>query len=190
MPYLINQHAGATNIDIGLLPYLKYFHGVSSMLDIGCGPGGNVEYARSLGIDAYGVDGDSEGLSQKPYFQLVDYRMGSSAYRNTFDIGWSVEFAEHVEEAYLENCFLAYKKCKSVIFTAAPPGWGGIGHVNERESSYWTEQFEARDFKLDEKMTTLIREVSCLIFNNNVRPPKKQFVKNRGIFFQNMEHRR
>ena len=190
MPYLINQHAGATNIDIGLLPYLKYFHGVSSMLDIGCGPGGNVEYARSLGIDAYGVDGDSEGLSQKPYFQLVDYRMGSSAYRNTFAIGWSVEFAEHVEEAYLENCFLDYKKCKSVIFTAAPPGWGGIGHVNERESSYWTEQFEARDFKLDEKMTTLIREVSCIILNKNVRPPKKQFVKNRGIFFQNMEHRR
>ena len=189
MPYLRNQHAGATNIDVGLLPYLKYFHGVSSMLDIGCGPGGNVEYARSLGIDAYGVDGDSEELSKQPYFQAVNYQSGASAYRNDFDIGWSVEFAEHVEEVYSENYFLDYKKCKSVVFTAAPPGWGGVGHVNEREISYWIEQFEARGFQFDEDMTKTIREVSCLIFNNNIRPLRKQFIKNRGLFFQNVDHR-
>lgn len=188
MAYLSNQHAGATNIDIGLLPYLKYFHGVSSMLDIGCGPGGNVEYARSLGIDAYGVDGDSVELSLKPYFQAVDYQSGSSTYRNTFDIGWSVEFAEHVEEEYSENYFLDYKKCKSVIFTAAPPGWGGIGHVNERENSYWIEKFEGHGFKFSDEMTTVAREVSCLIFRNRLRPQRKQFVKNRGLVFQNMEY--
>tara|TARA_B100001059_G_C17668099_1_gene493040 strand:+ start:128 stop:706 length:579 start_codon:yes stop_codon:yes gene_type:complete len=184
--YILNQHAGATSIDINALPYLKDHMSVKSLLDIGCGPGGNVEYARSIGVDAFGIDGDQTILPQKPYFSKVDYSIGSSNLSKTFDIGWSVEFAEHIEERYIENFMRDYKKCSSIIFTAAPPGWGGVGHVNEQKKAYWIKRFEKNGFSYNPKKTTLVRRVSCLVFKGSIRAPKKQFVKNRGLVFDNL----
>ena len=34
-----NEHAGATNIDIGIMPFLKNNSNIESILDVGCGPG-------------------------------------------------------------------------------------------------------------------------------------------------------
>jgi len=109
--YLQNQHAGATSIDIKLLPFVKDQLNVGSLLDIGCGPGGNVEFARHLGIQAYGVDGDINVLPKKAYFEYVDYSRGYSSFIQKFDLGWSVEFAEHIAERYIPNFMMDYKKC-------------------------------------------------------------------------------
>ena len=185
MNYTQNQHAGATSIDIGAIPFLKQFLGVKNLLDIGCGPGGNVEYARSGGIDAYSLDGDVNTIPNKPYFKHVDYREESGGFQGPFDIGWSVEFAEHVPEEYMHNFFVDYKKCKKLIFTAAPPGWGGNGHVNEQNDEYWLKKFSENGFDFDADLTKVIRDVSKLIFRGQVRMPKKQFVKNRGLVFIN-----
>lgn len=155
------------------------------MLDIGCGPGGNVEYARFGGIDAFGIDGDQSTLPNKPYFQKVDYRYATSSFEGPFDLGWSIEFAEHIGESYIENFFNDFAKCKRIIFTAAPPGWGGVGHVNEQPESYWVEKFDKFGFVYDSELTKTIRKVSNLVFKGQIRMQKKQFVQNRGLVFRN-----
>jgi len=184
MSYLLNQHAGATSIDIGVIPFLKDICGVKTLLDIGCGPGGNVEYCRSLAIEAYGIDGDDTTLPSKSYFVHADYRRGPSSFCGPFDIGWSVEFAEHIPEEYTPNFFADFKKCRTVIFTAAPPGWGGVGHVNEQHEQYWIGKFTDNGFAFDPLLTHVVRHISNLTFKGEIRRPKKQFVKNRGLVFR------
>ena len=182
---IINEHAGSTNIDIGLVPFLKKNSNIKSILDVGCGPGGNVNYCHKLGFDAYGIDGDKETLPKYPNFEYVDYRYYSSNFKGPFDLCWSVEFAEHIEEQYIDNFLIDYKKCKALIFTAAPKGWGGEGHVNEQDESYWINKLERSGFRLNPEYTKGIRETSILTFNGQVRRKIKQFIQNRGLYFEN-----
>ena len=180
-----NEHAGSTNIDIGLVPFFKKNSNIQSILDVGCGPGGNVKYFQKFGFDAYGIDGDKETLPKNSNFEYVDYRHYSSTFKGPFDLCWSVEFAEHIEEQYIDNFLMDYKKCKALIFTAAPKGWGGEGHVNEQDENYWINRLEGSGFKLNIEYTNGIRETSTLTFNGEVRRAKKQFIRNRGLFFVN-----
>lgn len=181
-----NEHAGSTNIDIGLVPFLKENSNIKSILDVGCGPGGNVKYFQKIGFEAYGIDGDKETLPKSSNFDYVDYRKGSSKFKGPFDLCWSVEFAEHIEEQYIDNFLIDYKKCKALIFTAAPKGWGGAGHVNEQSEKYWITKLENSGFKFNLEYTIGIRQKSVLTFNDTVRRPKKQFIRNRGLYFKNI----
>ncbi len=36
--------------------------------------------------------------------------------------------------------------CRPVAFTAASPGQGGTGHINEQPAGYWTARFAARGY--------------------------------------------
>ena len=182
---IVNEHAGSTNIDVGLFSFLKKNSDIKSIFDIGCGPGGNVDFCKNLGFQAYGVDGDKNSIPKRNNFKYVDYRFGPSDFNDQFDLAWSIEFAEHIEEKYIENFVKDYLKCKILIFTAAPIGWGGVGHVNEQNQDYWIKKLESYGFKLDIEATNLIRKVSTLEFKNEIRQKRKQFVKNRGLLFIN-----
>jgi hypothetical protein len=55
-----------------------------------------------------------------------------------------------------------------VVFTAAPPGQGGTGHVNEQPQSYWIDRFRAEGMEYDE---TWSREVATRFEREGVRSP-------------------
>ena len=186
MNFMQHQHAGSTNIDIGLFNYLARHSNFKTILDVGCGPGGNVNYCNKLGYEAFGIDGDEKTLPKGPNFQIVDYRTQSSSFKGPFDLCWSVEFAEHIEEKYISNFTKDFQKCRHLIFTAAPPGWGGTSHLNEQNEEYWIKTLGEYDFILDIKKTNIIRKISLLEFDNRIRIPRKQFVQNRGLFFNNL----
>jgi hypothetical protein len=102
-----------------------------SAIDIGCAEAG-LDIARARGLDAH-------------RFNLAADRWTGS---ERFDIAVSMETAEHLPasaaERYVELlCSLA----PVVIFTAAPPGQGGIGHLNEQPREYWTELFKTHGFQ-------------------------------------------
>jgi 2-polyprenyl-3-methyl-5-hydroxy-6-metoxy-1,4-benzoquinol methylase len=46
------------------------------MLDIGCGPGGMIEMAESIGISAWGIDGDPFVDRKKKNVTIQDYTKG------------------------------------------------------------------------------------------------------------------
>ena len=65
-----------------------------------------------------------------------------------FELVFCVEVAEHIdaeyEEIVLDN--IVMHACKWIVFTGAPPGQTGLGHVNCRSKEYWADRFGERGF--------------------------------------------
>lgn len=182
MNFKENQHGGGTNVDIEALRYAKERWNTRTMIDIGCGTGGQVFEAAALGIDAYGVDGTNE-IPKSNTFQQVDYRTDSSNFDMDFDLGWSVEFVEHVDETCIPIFMKDFQKCKRVILTAAPPFWGGKNHVNEQTEIYWVKVFKEYGFDINLEETMSVRKASVTLMNGERRKDRQQFVKIRGLVF-------
>lgn len=177
LPEHLGGHCGITHTDAGCLEFVSKSLGVKSMLDIGCGPGGMVDYARSVNIEGYGVDGDftiDRGNISK-HITIHDYEQGTSDIETPVDLIWSVEFLEHVDEKCQENYMKDFQLGKYAIITYAPIGWGGHHHVNCNTEEYWIDVFSKYGFNLDEEYTKHIREKSTM---------KRDFIRDRGLFFR------
>lgn len=65
----------------------------------------------------------------------------------TFDLALCLEAAEHLPAAAAGELVRALTEAAPVVvFSAALPGQGGEGHVNEQPPSYWASLFAARDY--------------------------------------------
>ena len=122
------------------------------MIDVGCGPGGQVELARKHDIEAFGIDGDYTLKRAKPYYFLHDFTKGVFPCKRRFDLAWCVEFLEHVEEKYQPSYMALLQHAERVVCTSAPPGWEGFHHVNCREQAYWIKVFKKYGFVFDKKI--------------------------------------
>ncbi|EED35420.1 conserved hypothetical protein [Luminiphilus syltensis NOR5-1B] len=135
--------------------------GVTSVLDVGCGEGHAAGFFLELGCDVQGVDGSAEALrdSAIPKNHVRhDFTAGPYHPLRRFDMVWSCEFVEHVEERYCENFLATFATAEQYIFmTAAPPGQPGWHHVNCQPSSYWVSKVEQRGFALSQHLTDRAR---------------------------------
>jgi SAM-dependent methyltransferase len=171
----LGGHAGRTHIDEGTLRCLQgRLPTLRSMLDIGCGPGGMENVASRLGIRWTGVDGDAR---VEPTF-CWDFTSGTFDHSFSYDLAWSVEFVEHVEERFLPNCLKAFQLCDHVFMTHAPPGKHGHHHVNCRSHDYWLGAFAAAGFDFDPNLTSEIRAASTM---------GREFTRNTGLVFHRHE---
>lgn len=171
----LGGHLGITHVDHGALRWLRDHFSVRSMLDIGCGPGGMRRIAESLGVSWVGVDGDASVLTPSPQHILHDFTRGPLILRVQFDLAWSTEFVEHVEERYILNYMPAFERCRLVLLTGAPPGKSGHHHVNCRTGEYWRGVFASRGFALDEGATAAIRQASTMA---------REFIRKYGLVFR------
>jgi len=147
---------------------------IKSMLDIGCGPGGMVEYSNFIGVYSVGIDGDESVKKDKNYILIHDYTLGELQLNETFDLVYSTEFLEHVEEKFVSYFMPSFQKGKLVFCSAAPPGQSGHHHVNCQSKEYWIKKFKEYGFKYNESITEKISSTSDDIV-----------VKNNGMFFEN-----
>ena len=60
--------------------------------------------------------------------------------------------------------------------------WMERTSVNPQEEDYWIARFEENGFKLDESKTRFLRNN----YMNLGKKGKKAFVKNRGLYFNNV----
>ena len=162
-----------THVDAGALDCLVEQYDIRSMLDVGCGPGGMVVIATDAGIRAVGVDGDWKLSDQVQAmarrrrghmeFVLHDYTTGPIDL-GPFDLGWCVEFLEHIEQQYLDNVFASLRACRVVFCTHAIPIESSTGHhhVNVRPEAWWISEFERRGFRYDEPVTMAVRTASTM----------------------------
>jgi len=146
VPPHLGGHSNKTWIDRGSLQYMYDNYDVRTMIDVGCGPGGQVAEARKLGIEATGFDGDH---TVNPDI-LIDFTKADYYTDETWDLAWCVEFLEHVEEQYLPNYMTLVSKCKYVICTAST--WPGPLHVNCKEKDYWVEKFNEYGFAFSQEI--------------------------------------
>jgi hypothetical protein len=76
-----------------------------------------------------------------------------------YDLAVSLEVAEHLDPRAGGQLIITLTSLAPlVLFSAAAPGQGGIGHVNEQWPRYWRSLFEARGFKMLDILRPLIRE--------------------------------
>ena len=178
LPMHLGGHENETHIDEGALNYLLNKFNIKSFLDIGCGPGGMVELAYKKNLKSIGIDGDFTLKRERPEFYIThDYTTGPAPLNDEiWDLGWSCEFLEHVEEKYMDNYMDSFLKCKYIIITHALPGQGGHYHVNEQTPNYWFIKFGERGFLFDLKTTNEVRQASTM---------KERFMRTTGLFFWN-----
>ena len=175
LPDHLGGHQGRTHNDQATLEYFINTHSITSMLDVGCGPGGQVLTALDLGLDAQGIDGDYIVDRPGDHWCIHDYTTGPSPLQNTFDLVWSCEFVEHVFEKYQPNYFADFARGTWLCITYAPPGFPGHHHVNCQPEEYWIEQIANIGFVYQPEETKQVRRISS---------QRKKFVKKRGLVFQ------
>lgn len=148
--------------------------GIESVIDVGCGEGHALQYFRDLGCRVLGIDGMPQDDSE---ILLHDYTRDAYVPDNYFDLGWSCEFVEHVEEQYLDNFMDTFSSCNMVAVTHAVPGQPGWHHVNCQDDSYWIDIFADYGFVHDDYLTKKSREIAGI--NDN---PYNHFVRS-GLMF-------
>jgi len=126
---------------------MMVFPSVKRVLDVGAGSGAfaaefmrrgcfvvacehsehGQKLARRQGVDCRAFD-----LSQTPPCVI----------REEFDLVYCFEVAEHlIPDMGLTLVRFLSGFAAPVVFTAAQPGQGGTGHINEQPPSYWRERF-------------------------------------------------
>ena len=179
--YIVGQAAPGTWCP-ALWDHLIEEHSIKSVLDIGCGLGHTLQYFRQYGCEVAGVDGSDSAIVDSVMPEHVhkhDFSVAPWAPQASFDLVWSSEFLEHVEERFIGNFLLAFNKAKRFIaVTYALPGQGGHHHVNENTEDYWVDIFRLIDFELDRKLTDTARQLVC------AQPSGGKQFKTKGLIFR------
>jgi len=140
-----------------------------SVIDVGCGTGNLLSEIQywDHSVDIRGIEAPQSqarirnaGMRIAPeFYDWVDLRsIGQLEYRR-YDLAISVEVAEHLPEesapGYVKFlCSLS----DTVLFSAAHPGQGGTGHINEQPMRWWIRGFEANGFHYDAATTDRIQK--------------------------------
>jgi hypothetical protein len=116
----------------------------STVVDVGCGEGLWGRAFEDTGCTVLGLDGHDAPIIPA---QSVDLTDTLPTFENRFDLAVCLEVAEHLpperaETFIAELCGLA----DTVLFSAAVPGQGGTGHLNECWPQYWADLFAGQGF--------------------------------------------
>jgi len=132
----------------------------TKLLDIGCGPGTYVNCFQDLGVNAIGYDSDtrvngSPNLICQSLFDVKD----------TGDVVLCMEVAEHIDSSSNQQIVEAMTSFLEpggiLIWTAASPGQGGVGHINCQTKNYWDNLFSStgltREFNIENTLLEYIK---------------------------------
>lgn len=118
---------------------------VSTVVDVGCGPGSWLRQFEQRGCRSVGIDGPHV----TPYFEgdrrnlLVADLATSLPVKGRFDLAICLEVAEHLPPDRTETLVAdLVALAPAVLFSAAIPRQPGVGHVNMRWQSDWRGLFE------------------------------------------------
>jgi hypothetical protein len=132
--------------------------------DVGSGGGGYVAEATRRGIHAVGAEKSPVGrwLTRRQGGRAVPFDLNEdppAELPRQVDVAYSFEVAEHLPPELGDRLvgFIA-GLAPVVVFTAATPGQGGIGHVNEQPHEYWHERFAVAGHRVDHAASARLRE--------------------------------
>jgi hypothetical protein len=130
---------------------------------VGCGIGTWLSACKELGAtDVLGIDGaylePSLLMIDKNCFLPHDLTKPLNLQKR-FDLAISLEVAEHLPES-CADVFVATlcSLSDAVLFSAAVPGQGGTGHLNEQWPDYWGTRFRKKGFRMIDCIRTEIWE--------------------------------
>jgi SAM-dependent methyltransferase len=153
MKFTHNPEVYNTNSAKGIVSPLFEFIQPKSVIDVGCGIGTWLSVFKEFGIDnVVGVDGEHVNREQlfshirEDEFIAHDLTKPLELERR-FDLVVSLEVAEHIPEEVSDIFIESLTRLGDyILFSAAIPGQGGDGHINEQWPSYWQEKFNRLEF--------------------------------------------
>jgi len=201
-PYSFNDgHLGGTNVngDAGTFyhpnvwSYLIEQYNIKSFVDIGCGFGYAIKFLKEnfKGIEVIGVEGSPKVVQICLFPDLIkqhDYNTGPYAPSKVYDLGWSTEFVEHVEEQYSNNFIETFKKCRYAALSYGGIGQGGHHHVNENTQEYWVNKFEQAGFEFLQDETQKLKDLAAKDIEQLREFDNSPYIFHffeRGLFFKN-----
>lgn len=150
--FFAHQRHGSRATAEVVLPWLLAWTGARTLVDVGCGAGTWVAVAHRLGIEAgIGIDGAHVPVTVREVgrsaFLVADLaaplRLAAS-----FDVALCLEVAEHLPPTRADGLVADLVALAPVVlFSAAAPGQGGIGHVHEAWPEAWARRFAAHRFR-------------------------------------------
>jgi hypothetical protein len=160
--YLLSNDEAIRSAAPVLSAVRKWFH-VKSVVDFGCGEAPWLRSWKEHGAEeVLGLDGEHVDrgrlLIDDSEFRVVDLRQPVRLGRS-FDLVQSLEVGEHLPRGASEtfvDTLTAHGPL--VLFSAAPPGQGGEGHVNERPYAFWRGLFDQRGYVLVDAIRPAIRD--------------------------------
>ena len=146
-------------------------------IDIGCGPGTYVKALNDSGVSTIGYDIDPR-VNNKPNLVKQDlFNVNDPA-----DVVLCLEVAEHIHsnlnDRIVESIMRNVRPGGYLIFSAAAPGQGGIGHINCRPKDYWAKKFVKAGLSRSKRLENVLLEYikqgyhmgwfinNCLVFWN------------------------
>jgi hypothetical protein len=133
-----------------IVPIVREALVIGSVLDVGCARGAWLSVWAEAGCEIGGIDSslvDKSRLQIDPRcFSVHDLSTPFDLGRR-FDLVQCVEVAEHLPSDRCETLVADLTRhADAVLFSAAPPGQGGVNHVNERPYRFWQALFLDRDY--------------------------------------------
>ena len=130
------------------------FRDTASIVDVGCGAGDLLAEFMSRGRYTTGFERAAAALElcRRKGLVVIPLDLESAHYGmvHRHDVAICMEVAEHVSAGAADSLvYLLSKLSERVVFTAAHPGQGGNGHVNEQAPEYWIEKFARRNLVHD-----------------------------------------
>ena len=143
----------ASHCPKALLDLMLSKYSPASIIDIGAGTGQAVAYLVEKGVtNVCGLEGSRLAISKARYpgrMICEDLRRQVDFNGARYDVVWSYEVAEHLHPDHADNLVRIMTTLTDlVVMSAAQPGQGGEGHLNEQLPSYWMGKFAARGFAL------------------------------------------
>ena len=122
-----------------------------SVLDVGCGTGISLDYFLSKGISVRGLEGSVLAISKARNAPMIRQHDLNEPINlgERFDLVWCFEVAEHIHPRYVSALLETLTNHGDrILLSAARPGQGGLGHLNEQPPDYWIDLLKELGFTL------------------------------------------
>lgn len=127
-----------------------------TLLDVGCGTGLSLDYFRRQGVEVLGIEGSPLAISKSKRPDLITQAdlHDKIDLHKTFEVVWCFEVAEHIHPDFADVLTETIARHgDNIVLSAAQPGQGGCGHLNEQPPEYWITKFENLGFVLNKEAT-------------------------------------
>lgn len=155
------EQGDANTIMVDVWGYLLVKYELKSVLDIGCGFGHALKWFSQNGLcQIRGVEGWPEAVEKTLVPGSIikhDFNDGPLLIGQPFDLAWSAEFLEHVDEKFLPNVMPLFLTARYSCVTHGEPGQAGHNHVNCQGDEYWIKKFSEYGMAHLESETQLLR---------------------------------
>jgi len=123
-----------------------------SVIDIGCATGLYLKPFLDRGVKVTGLDSAKATLAKEvlqiPRSRIILGDITKSSPKIKADLALCIEVMEHIPASGATPGIQHLTECANlIIFSAAQPGQGGVGHVNCQPPAYWQSIFANHGFE-------------------------------------------